>query len=67
MPNMGEAEVMAKDVSDLAGATGKKTTFDAAAVPGLTTVTDAVPLVAMYAAGTAAANCEGDTNVVLSG
>jgi hypothetical protein len=34
---------------------------------GLTTVTDAVPAVAMFAAGTVAVNCEPLTNWVVSG
>ncbi|HYU45423.1 MAG TPA: hypothetical protein VEK84_04500 [Terriglobales bacterium] len=44
----------------------KKTTLEAALVPGLTTVMDVVPAVAMFAAGTVAVNCELETKVVVS-
>jgi len=45
--------------------TGKKTTFEATLVPGLTTVMDAVPAVMTSAAGTSAVNCELEVNVVV--
>ena len=45
----------------------KKTTLEAALVPGLTTVTDAVPAVMMFAEGTVAVNCELEAKLVVSG
>lgn len=41
-----------------------KTTFETALVPGFTTVTHAVPAVAMFATGMTAVNRELDTKVV---
>jgi len=64
---MGEPGAMAKATVDLAVATGKYATFEATVVAGLSTVTDAVPAAAIFAAGTAAVNFEPETKAVGSG
>jgi hypothetical protein len=51
----------------LAVTTDKNTTFEAVLAPGLTTVTDVVPVVTMFAAGTTAVNCEFEAKLVVSG
>jgi len=52
---------------ELGATTDKNTTFETSLVPGLTAVTDAVPAVAMFAAGTVAVNFELDEKVVVRG